>query len=406
MTFKPVQRLTVSYEPEEGRRLRVGQLARKDRELLFEYDAAFLATGLQLSPFKLPLGPGVVIGNPALFDGLMGVFDDSLPDGWGRLLIARRALKAGLDPKLMGPLDLLSLVGARAMGALVYEPGSPLEVPTVVTLPEIEADARAVLDGTKVKDLDRLIALGGSPHGARPKALVQLSADGKMTHGSPTALPGCSAWLVKFRAQADGPHDGTLEHAYMRMAAAAGLDVPETRLLCRTKKHPGYFAARRFDRDGTRKHHMLTLSSLLDAPHTHPSITYQELLEATRELTRDEAAVAEIFRRACFNVFARNRDDHSRNFAFLMSEKGVWRPSPAYDVTFSSGPGGEHAMLVGREGANPGEKDLKELAASVGLRGPGPIIDRVRGAVARFRSFAEDAGLPKKLTADVARRLR
>ncbi len=405
MSFNPVQRLAVSYEPDEGRRIRVGQLARKGRELLFEYDAEFLTRGLELSPFKLPLRPGVVIGNPALFDGLMGVFDDSLPDGWGRLLIARRAAKAGLDPKQLGPLDLLSLVGARSMGALVYEPAVALDAPTVVTLPEIEAEAEAVLGGAKVKDLDRLIALGGSPHGARPKALVQLSAGGAMTYGSTKALPGCSAWLVKFRAQVDGPHVGTLEHAYAKMAAAAGIDVPETRLLCRTKKHPGYFAAQRFDRDGTRKHHMLTLSALLDAPHTLPSMTYQGLLEATRALTRNEAAVAEMFRRACFNVFARNRDDHPRNFTFVMSEKGVWRPSPSYDMTPSSGPGGEHAMLVGREGANPGEKDLEELAASVGLKRPSAIIGEVRAAVQRFRLFAEEAGLPKKLTSDVVKKL-
>lgn len=405
MTFAPVQRLVVSYEPEEGRRIRVGQLARKGRELIFEYDAAFVTMGLELSPLKLPLRPGVVIGNPALFDGLMGVFDDSLPDGWGRLLIARRAKKAGLEPKQLGPLDLLSLVGARSMGALVYEPEVALEAPTVVTLSEIEADVEAVLRDAKVKDLDRLIALGGSPQGARPKALVQLSADGTMTYGSAKALPGCSAWLVKFRATVDGPHVGTLEQAYARMAAAAGIEVPETRLLCRTAKHPGYFATRRFDRDGTRKHHMLTLSGLLDSPHTLPSMTYQGLLEATRELTRDEASVAEMFRRACFNVFARNRDDHQRNFAFLMSERGVWRPSPAYDMTLSSGPGGEHATLVGREGANPGEKDLEEVAASVGLKRPRAIMSEVRAAVSRFRTFADEAGLPKRLTSEVAKKL-
>jgi serine/threonine-protein kinase HipA len=342
MSFRPTERLTVSYEPEEGRRLTVGRLARKRHEILFEYDAAFLKLGLQLSPFKLPLREGVTVGDPSLFDGLMGVFDDSLPDGWGRLLIDRRAAKAGIAPRQMGPLDRLALIGARSMGALVYEPSVGLTPPSVVSLPDISADAQAVVRDAKVTDLDRLVALGGSPQGARPKVLVQLSADGTVTYGSTQAIAGASAWLVKFRSAVDAPHVATLEYAYMKMAKAAGIDVPHTRMLCRTRGEPGYFATQRFDRDGKRKHHMLTLAGLLDAPHTRPTLTYQQLLEVTRALTSDETAVAEMFRRACFNVFAHNRDDHTRNFAFLMSDRGQWRPAPAYDITFSTGPAGEH----------------------------------------------------------------
>lgn len=405
VALAPVQRLAVGYEPEEGRLVKVGRLARKDREILFEYDTSFLDLGLDLSPFKLPLRPGVVVGNPALWDGLMGVFEDSLPDGWGRLLIDRLAAKAGLSPAALGPLDRLALTGARAMGALVYQPEVELEQPTVVSLPEIAADVEAVLHDVKGPDLERLIALGGSPQGARPKALVQVASDGTAVHGDRTSRPGCTPYLVKFRAKDDDAHAGTLEHAYMRMAAAAGIDVPATTMLGRTKKHPGYFAIQRFDRDGTRKVHMHTLSGLLHAPHTYPSTTYGDLLLATRRLTRDETAVTEMFRRACFNVFAHNRDDHTRNFAFLMSERGEWRVSPAYDLTFSLGPGGEHAMLVGREGANPTEKDLLALAKSVDLKRPRPIIEAVRLAVSRFARHADEVGLPSKVRDQVAKAL-
>ena len=108
--LKPVDRLTVFYEPEEARLVTIGRLAVKDREILFEYDSSFLSTRLELSPFKLPLRPGVVVGDPAVFDGLPGLFEDSLPDGWGRLLIDRRAAKAGLSPAALGPLDRLSLI--------------------------------------------------------------------------------------------------------------------------------------------------------------------------------------------------------------------------------------------------------------------------------------------------------
>lgn len=404
-TLAPVERLNVFYEPEEGRLMKVGRLATKDREILFEYDPLFLEQGLELSPLKLPLRPGVVVGNPALWNGLMGVFEDSLPDAWGRLLIDRRAAKAGLSPAALGPLDRLSLIGARAMGALVYQPQVALEPPTIVSLPAVADDVEAVLRDARGPDLDRLIALGGSPQGARPKALVQVQGDGSVVYGDRHHRPGCIPYLVKFRAKDDDAYAGTLEHVFMRMAAAAGIDAAPTTMLGRTRKHPGYVAIRRFDRDGTRKLHMHTLSGLLHAPHSYPSTTYRDLLLATRRITRDEAAVAEMFRRACFNVFAHNRDDHTRNFAFLMSERGDWRASPAYDLTFSAGPGGEHAMLVGREGANPTGKDLLELAKSVGLKRPRPIVDEVRLAIGHFARHADEVGLPATVRQKVAKAL-
>jgi serine/threonine-protein kinase HipA len=131
-------------------------------------------------------------------------------------------------------------------------------------------------------------------------------------------------------------------------------------------------------------------------------VTYKDLLLATRQLTRDETGVREMFRRACFNVFAHNRDDHARNFAFSMSETGRWRPSPAYDLTYADGPGGEHTMLVGREGANPGIDDLLELASSADIKRPRPVIDEVLAAVSKFHDHADDAGVPAKLRARIA----
>ena len=405
MKHAPVRLLTVLYEPEEGRHVKVGRLAARNRELLFEYEPAFLKQGLELSPFKLPLRSGVLVGNPALWDGLWGAFEDSLPDGWGRLLMDRRAAQAGLSPAALGPLDRLALMGTRSMGALVYQPEVELDLPTVVSLPEIAADVEAVLHDVEGPDLTRLIALGGSPQGVRPKALVQLSADGTVVFGGRAHRPGCTAWLVKFRARDDDLHAGTLEHAYTRMADAAGIDAPATTMLGRSRKHPGFFAIERFDRRGPHKVHLHTLAGLLHAPHTNPSTTYRDLLLATRLLTHDEAAVSEMFRRACFNVFAHNRDDHTRNFAFLMDERGVWRASPAYDLTFSPGPGGEHAMLVGHEGANPSETDLLELASSVDLKRPRPIIEQVRAEVGRFSRHADEAGLPRKVRDRVAKAL-
>lgn len=405
MKLEPVKLLRVGLEFIEGRRIPVGRLARRAHQLLFEYDPEFLRTRLELSPLRLPARPGVTVGNPAKFDGLMGVFDDSLPDGWGRLLIDRRAAKAGITSSSLGPLDRLAIIGSRGMGALVYEPDEASDPPTVVNLAEIEADTQAVLREAKQVDLDRLIALGGSPHGARPKALVQLSADGTLTFGERGFIAGSTHHLVKFRAERDDKHSGTLEHAYMLMAAAAGLDVPGSTMLGRTRDSPGYFAVRRFDRTERRRQHLHTLAGLLEAPPRSTALTYADLLKATRQLTRDESAVAEMFRRACFNVFAHNRDDHSRNFAFLMDESGAWRASPAYDLTYSDGPGGEHTLLVDTEGADPSRKHLVALAVSADVRRADEVIDQVEEAVRRFPSFADEARLPKKVAAAIAKKL-
>lgn len=404
MKLEPARAIRVFLELEEGRRLHVGRLALKNRQVLFEYDSEFLSLGLELSPFKVPLAPGVVTGDPTKFDGLMGVFDDSLPDGWGRLLIDRRAAKAGIPPEALSPLDRLLLVGSRGMGALVYEPPVALEPPTVVRLPELEADTQAVMRGASVVDLDRLVALGGSPQGARPKVLVQLSADGTVV-GDTRARPGFEAWLVKFRARDDDQHAAALEHAYLLMASAAGIEVPASRLLGRTSRHPGFFAVRRFDREGRKKLHLHTLSGLLNAPLRSSALTYRDVLKTARALTRNESDVRELFRRACFNVFAHNRDDHARNFAFLMDARGSWRASPAYDLTYSHGPGGEHTMLVDTEGANPTRAHLEKLAASVGLRRTATVIDEVRAAVSKFHRFADEAGVARSRAREVGRAL-
>ena len=405
MKLEHVDQVAVFYEPEPARRKRVGRLALNRRQLLFEYDTAFLGSKLQLSPFHLPLSPGVVVGQPAVFDGLMGVFEDSLPDGWGRLLIDRRAAELGLSGMSLTPLDRLTVVGTRSMGALVYEPERALDDPTIVKLTELAKQADLVMHEAAGADLERLIAIGGSPKGARPKVLIQLAPDGSVHFGAKTIQPGFTAWLVKFPARDDDPHSAPLEHAYCLMAKAAGIDVPETRLLSRTQRRPGYFAIERFDSEGTTRIHTHTLGGLLQLPHGYAALDYRDLLKVTRELTRNEAAVAEMFRRACFNVFAYNRDDHSRNFAFLMDEQGAWRPSPAYDLTFAQGPGGEHTMLVAGEGRAPGIAHLTALAAQADLKNGTKIIDQVRAVISRFKRFADKAGVPARLRDRTAKAL-
>ena len=402
MKLAHVREVAVHYAPTPARRQRVGRLARTDRQILFEYDAAFLASRLELSPHRLRLAAGVFVGPAEPFDGLPGVFDDSLPDGWGRLLLDRRAAQLGLASASLTPLDRLTVVGARSMGALVYEPEAPLEAPEVIRLAELADEAAGVLEGARGADLERLIAVGGSPQGARPKVLIQVGPDGAIRTGARDLLPGATAWLVKFPARHDPPHVAALEHAYVLMAGAAGLDVPRAQVLGRSRRAPGYFAIERFDRAPGRRIHAHTLGGMLHLPRGYAALDYREVLQVTRGLTRDQRAVAEMYRRACFNVLAHNRDDHSRNIAFVMDEAGAWRPSPAYDLTYSAGPGGEHTTLVCGEGRAPGVEQLATLAEAADLRKATAILDEVRGAVARFRAFADEAGVPARLREQVA----
>jgi len=399
-----IERVAVFYEPEQDRRIKVGRLALERRNILFQYDPAFLGSRLELSPYHLRLTPDVIVG-PTVFDGLMGVFEDSLPDGWGRSLIDRRAAQLGISSASLTPLDRLTIVGARSMGALVYEPEIAIDDPAIVKLSELANEANLVMAEAGGADLERLIAVGGSPQGARPKVLIQLAPNGDVHFGAKAIQPGFTAWLVKFPALQDGPHSASLEHAYFLMAKAAGLDVPRTQLIGKTTRRPGYFAIERFDRRGTTKVHTHTLGGLLQLPHGYPALDYGDLLKVTRDLTRNEAAVAQMFRRACFNVFAHNRDDHSRNFAFLMDEYGTWTPSPAYDLTFAQGPGGEHTMLIAGEGRTPGIEHLAALAARVEVRNSAKIIDEVRAAIRRFKRFADQAGVPARLRDKTAQAL-
>lgn len=351
---------------------RVGRLAEASGRLLaFEYDAEWLRGGFSISPFKLPLEKRVFVARRDPFEGNFGVFDDSLPDGWGRLLVDRLLRKRRIDPSTVGALDRLAIVGCSGMGALEYRPENPLVGSVKIDdLDTLAREAEAILgeecDGRK---LEELVKLGGSSGGARPKVLLSL---------------GGEDWLIKFRASVDPRDIGRQEFAYMAAARAAGLTVPETRLF-----EGRYFGAKRFDRGvkqgkkgGACKIFMISASGLLDASHRFPTLDYNNLMEATLALTRDYREVEKMFRLMCFNVFAHNRDDHAKNFSFLYDD-GRWQVSPAYDLVYADGMGGEHATSIDGEGRNPTARNILSVAEMAGLdaRKARTIMEEVEAAV-------------------------
>jgi serine/threonine-protein kinase HipA len=377
-----------------GERLAVGRLAWRDRRALFEFDAKFVDRGLPLSPLRLPLAPGVQTAPREPFRGLFGVFADSLPDSYGRLLIDRRLRAIGRDPNALTPLDRLALVGERGFGALRFVPTDDLEVePASVTdLDRLQTEALAVIGGEPSELLAVLQQLGGSAGGARPKAQIWVIEGTDSIAAQP--MPAAEPWLVKFRAPTDPDDIGAIEAAYASMAIAAGINVAPYRLLP-SRTGPGHFASRRFDRDASGPLHLHSLAGLLEADPDGASVSYREYLRVTQFLTRDVRMVAAAFRRMVFNVAAHNRDDHARNHAFLMNDAGQWSLSPAFDLTYAPGPGGEHYLAIAGEGRVVSRDHLitEGRAAGLPLKLIEACVEEVRSAVADWPKFAKAAGI-------------
>ena len=388
--------LAVALRWDAATEVPVGRLGMRDRRVLFEFDPAFLAAGVDISPFHLRRQPGVLEVREPMFDNLPGVFNDSLPDGWGRLLLDRTARRHGIAPETLTPLDRLAHVGTDGIGALVYRPvldtGGGDET---IDLDTVAEASRAVLEGSADDLLDDLRRVGGSPQGARPKALIQIEeATGHITDAWRDRGAGWRHFLVKFATPSDPIDVGPIELAYARMAAAAGVLVPPSHLLP-SRIGPGWFASARFDRDGARRMHVVTAAGLLHADFRMPSLDYVDLAKATVRLTRDHRAGEAMFRLAVFNVLAHNRDDHAKQFSFLMDQSGVWSLAPAYDLTFSAGPGGEHSTSVAGEGRNPTRAHLLDVADAAGLSRSRAVaaIEQARAAVARWPELAREAGV-------------
>lgn len=391
-----------------GEMLPIGRLAWRtsERRSYFEYSQAALDRKLQLSPFNLPLKPGAQAAPHSPFEGLHGLFNDSLPDGWGRKLLDRRLQRLGYDFTTLIPIDRLSFVGTSGMGALRYKPVGLLEeaADNGIDLDWLAHQAELVQEEAPDADVDRLQAAQGGSGGVRPKIVIGLDTKtGLMVRDNNAGLPdGYEPWIVKFRSESDPREIGPEEYAYSLMAKDAGVDMPNTTLL-KGSKGTSYFAVKRFDRSEAGAVHVHTLSGLLHADHRAPQVDYGLLLRATRALTRDERQVERMLGRMTFNVLARNRDDHSKNHAFQLDAGGTWSPTPAYDLTFSLGPSGEHNMAIAGEGRNPGQSHILAEGKEAGLRATvvTAIYDQARTAIDRWPLFAEQAGLSDRRTAQL-----
>ena len=355
-----MKKLQVFYEG-WGERWPMATLADDGEYLLFEYSAEALQQDLELSPRHLVLRAQAYGGFPEHQMRLPGLVADALPDGWGLMLMDRLFRKAGRQSSELSPLDRLAFIGTRAMGALTFEPADPLALLAEdVQLLALAQQAQAVIAGQDSVALKALALMGGSPHGARPKVLV--FHDPHTGHMSNQPFAGGGAWLVKFQAQAEHKEVCAIENLYADLARAFGLDIPATRYFDLDKKLAG-FGIERFDVERGMRVPVHTLAGLLHANFRLPSaVDYTTFLRATRFLTRSQVEVNKAYERAVFNVVFNNRDDHAKNISFRLSQDRTWHLSPAYDLTYCEGPGGEHQMDVCGEGRSITRNHMMDLA--------------------------------------------
>jgi len=401
----------------------VARAAQQGTETFVEYSDEHVARGAELAPVRHPLHDRTRRFAGRTAEHLPGLLADALPHSWGRLVLRRDMRQHGIEQPT--PLQMLTWLGRRTMGALTFRPadGPDSPVGTLVDLDRVQDEMLRHLAGDDSQDppADALTrAAGSGAGGARPKIAVAYTDGGDLVADNGSVPDGATPWLVKFHSTDDSPYLSAIEATYLQMATDAGITTCEHRLLSGSSGAQ-YLAVRRFDRvsvPGAPPHrvHMATAAGLLEAyPEYNQLVGYDDVIRLTRMVTGDVRDVQELVRRAVFNVVAHNRDDHARNIAYLWSPTNGWRLAPAYDLTHSMGPRptyigagpGEHYLDVAGKGKDITRADLVGLSKSSGLK-PAVIdemIDTVLVAVAEWTAKAIANGVDAELVVEASKRL-
>ena len=414
MSFKSIQKLNVGRTLTTGEIVSVGVLAQNHQGVFFQYNENYISKFDNLSPFTLQADERLQQAPKEPHQGIHGVFGDSLPDGWGLLLQDRVFRQQGILPAQVTAMDRLAFVGQQGMGALSFTPVSELSLDrhSDIDLETLGLEAQTLFDQSLSDELDGstqqvlvTLAAVSSSGGARPKAQIYMPA-GDATQCRTYAQPGDEAWLVKFTSKnlALGHEEGLCEAVYLQMAEQAKCQPPIWQLIeaPASSGAKAWLALKRFDylpaQDKAGRLHMHSACGLLDADFRSPSLDYSDLIKASRQLCKSPAAGQLQFRRAIFNLFAANQDDHSKNWGFLQADDGSWQFAPFYDVTFSPHPFNEHATAFAGYGKAPPLKVMQKLAVSAGFatwKEAQQCIQEVVDAISQFKYLAEQYTISK-----------
>lgn len=395
----------------------------------YEYEPDFLKKGLDLAPMTMSLrdaGEGVTWSfpniDPLTFHGLPGLLAGSLPDNFGNRIIDSWLISHGRDPRTFNAIERLCYIATRGMGALEFDPQLSskrlnqaiavgieklLELVQDVLTERTGLDARIdenVADKEKAEALSAILRVGTSAGGAVPKAIIAVNGDGHVISGQADVPEGYEHWIIKFDGiSEDNPEqfgtsfdDGRVEYAYYLMALDAGIDMMECRLL--EENGRAHFMTRRFDRVGNRKIHVLSLACMSHLGwNPVGSVGYEQAFYTMRMLRLPYNQQKQQFRRMVFNAVARNVDDHTKNISYLMDKDGVWKLSPAYDVTSSSNSaeilGERHKMTINGKQKDITRDDLLAVAKNVEIKRGNLIIEQIINSVKKWDDFAKQAGV-------------
>ncbi|MEP2772918.1 MAG: type II toxin-antitoxin system HipA family toxin [Fulvivirga sp.] len=395
----------------------------------FEYDPAFINKGWDLSPIKMPLSQGKrIFSFPDLrkpkdsafdtFKGLPGLLADVLPDKYGNALINSWLAQNGRPPDSMNPVEQLCFIGTRGVGALEFEPSTmstakntfKVELDSLVAVAQkmlaYREDFKTDLSQDETKSMREILKIGTSAGGARPKAVIAYNANtGEVRSGQTLAPKGFKHYLIKLDGVSDAQFGqshgyGRVEMAYYHMAKDCGIEMMPSLLL--EENGRAHFMTMRFDRDeGNTRHHVQSWCALThrDFNDVH-SFSYEQLFQTMRELRLSYPEAEQMFRRMVFNVVAKNCDDHTKNFSFMLKPAGAWTLAPAYDLCHAYRPDSvwvsQHALSINGKRQNITRDDLLVVAKQMNIKKAPTIINQVVAVVAQWPQYAKDQGVDKE----------
>lgn len=355
-----------------------GVLAKTQNGLIaFEYSDEFIQSGFSISPLSLPLIKKLYLPKDYFtFQGLFGVFNDSLPDGWGRLIVDRYLSSKGIIPHEVSLLERLAVISDYGMGALEYKPEyEVIEFDnSSYDLDKLSKDCANLFEDKQVDNIDELFNMAGSSGGARPKVLVSYNNE---------------QWIIKFAGRNDISESGIMEYDYNTTAKECGIEVPEYKIFNSNICH-GYFGVKRFDRLNSKKIHMVSACGLLETSHRIPNLDYNQLMKLTFKITNSMEEVKKMYRLMVFNVLAHNRDDHGKNFSYIYDEmEKRYKLSPAYDLTYSFSINNEHATTINGKGRDISVGDMLDVAkkSDVDIRFAKNVIKEIQEKTSVLKKY-------------------
>ncbi|HQO91598.1 MAG TPA: type II toxin-antitoxin system HipA family toxin [bacterium] len=403
----------------------------------FQYSENFLRKGIDLSPIKMPVKNGNRIYSfPELrrsgmeqnstFKGLPGLLADSLPDRYGNQLIDMWLAQNGRLEGSMNPVEQLCFIGDRGMGALQFEPAQfqsdggvfSVEVETLVNVAKKALSQKEKvgvnLHEDEKKAMNEILKIGTSAGGARPKAVIAFNKKtGEIKSGQAAVPDGFEHWLIKLDGVSDAQFGtshgfGRVEFAYYLMARDCGVLMMESELL--EENGRAHFMTKRFDRDGSNRHHIQTFCSIRHFDYSDLySFSYEQLFQTMRMLKMTYPETEQMFRRMVFNVMSTNYDDHTKNFSFMLKQGGKWELAPAYDMCYSYDPGNDwvsqHTLSINGKNREITKSDLMTVADANGVGKGEKIINEIKETVGNWQYYAQKAGVPDQLKKSIAETL-